>query len=178
MKSLDASTRQDVDLILTDAREKLTGLRQRCKSQNRVDQIAILDKIIGRQANVASEDLDFGLAVSGLLAKFGLHDAAAMKKHYSSQSGNDTWEGLLSFIRGEVVHSGAIRVENREEILSWFELSRHLHDICKRVLLKEVGYRGTYSPSNVRFSGAYGLDRIGASATPADLGYTTPPNVP
>jgi hypothetical protein len=175
-KNLDAPMAAEVDSVITDARRRLTEIRQRRKTEGRPDQLAILDRIISRQANVASDDLDFGITVGALLRKFGLNDASAMGAYYSSQPGSSTWEGLLSYIRGEVVHSGAIHVENRAEIVSWFELARHLHDICKRLLLKEVGYSGTYSASNVRFTGPYALDRVGASATAADLGYTAPPD--
>jgi hypothetical protein len=144
-KSLNATTAQDVDSILAEARVKLGKLRQQCKVNGKLDQLAVLDKIISRQANVASDELDFGIAVCELLRKFGLCDGEAMEKYYSTLSTGVTWEGLLSFIRGEVVHSGAIRVEDRAEIVSWFELARHLHDICKRVILREIGYSGTYS---------------------------------
>ncbi len=157
-KSLDAATTQDVDSILAEAREKLRKLRQECKANGKLDQLAVLDKIISRQANAASDELDFGIAVGELLRKFALCDGEAMEKYYSTISPDVTWEGLLSFIRGEVVHSGAIHVEDRAEIVSWFELARHLHDICKRVILRESGYSGTYSASNVPFRGTYALD--------------------
>ncbi len=177
-KSLDAATARDVDSLLADAREKLRKLRQQCKENGKLDRLAVLDKIISRQANVASDELDFGIAVGELLRKFGLCDGEAMEKYYSTLSPEVTWEGLLSFIRGEVVHSGAIHVEDRAEIVSWFELARHLHDICKRVILREIGYSGTYLASNMRFRGTYPLDRITPSTTPAQLGYTVPPTVP
>ncbi len=177
-KSLDASTAQDVDSILTEARAKLRKLRQQCNPNGKLNQLAVLDKIISRQANVASDELDFGIAVGDLLRKFGLSDGEVMEKYYSTLSPDITWEGLLSFIRGEVVHSGAIHVDDRAEIVSWFELTRHLHDICKRIVLREIGYSGTYSASNVRFRGTYALDRIAPSTTPAQLGYTVPPTLP
>jgi hypothetical protein len=175
--SLDAVTSQAVSLILTEAREKIRKLRRQCKDDGKVDQLAILDKIISRQANSATDELDFGIAVSGLLRKFCLADGQVMESYYSGLPLEATWEGLLSFIRGEVVHSGAIHVENRAEVISWFELARHLHDICKRVILREVGYKGTYSPSNVLHTGTYAVDRISASTTIAQLGYTVPPTV-
>jgi len=174
-KGLGDATGKDVDFVLEEAREKLKKLRQQCKTDGRLNYLPILDKIVSRVANVASDELDFGIAVGELLRKFGLYDGEAMEKYYSTLSPDVTWEGLLSFIRGEVVHSGAIHVEDRAEIVSWFELARHLHDICKRVILREVGYSGTYSASNMHFRGTYALDRVTASTTPAQLGYTVPP---
>lgn len=63
-------------------------------------------------------------------------------------------------------------------MISWFELARHLHDICKRAILREIGYGGTYSASNVLVGGTYALDRITPSTTPAQLGYSVPPTAP
>ena len=108
---------------------------------------------------------------------FGLNDGVVMEGYYSKLTIDNTWEGLLSSIRGEVIHSGAIRVNGRAEVVSWFEFARHLHDICKRVILREIGYTGTYAASNVLHSGTYDLDRITPLTTTAQLGYTIPPTM-
>jgi hypothetical protein len=86
-----------------------------------------------------------------------------------------TWEGLLSAVRGRVVHSGAIGIQKTGRLLSWFEFARHLHDISKRVMLREIGYKGTYAASNVLYTGQYELDRVKQTTTTTELGYTTPP---
>lgn len=126
-------------------------------------------------ANVAGDELDFGITVSQLLQRFDLKDGDVMERYYSKLSGGTTWEGLLSSIRGEVIHEGAIHVDGRAEIVSWFQFSRHLHDICKRIVLLEIGYKGTYAASNVSWSGTYELDRIKPSTNTEQLGYTLPP---
>lgn len=112
----------------------------------------MIDKIISRQANVAGDELDFGITVSALLRKFGFHDMVAMNSYYSQLPNDVTWEGLLSSVRGQVIHSGAIHMNGRAELLAWFEFTRHLHDICKRVVLREIGYKGTYSASNIPYA--------------------------
>lgn len=174
-EKLDYSNSQAVLPILLDARENLKQVRRQCKDDGRLDQLAILDKIISRQANVAGDELDFGIAVSELLRKFGLSDGEAMDGYYSKLRNGTTWDGLLSSIRGEVIHEGSIHVDGRPEIVSWFQFARHLHDICKRVLLLEIGYKGTYAPSNVLWQGTYKLDRITPSTTTEQLGYSVPP---
>lgn len=172
---LDAEGSAEVRAILDAARSDLKRLRKRWKDNYRLSQLPILDRIVSRQANVDSEDLDFGIAVTKLLHNFQLSDAEAMNAYYSTLPQDVTWEGLLSTVRGEVIHSGAIHIRNSAALVSWYEFARHLHDICKRVMLKEVGYRGTYAASNVRYKGQYEIDRVNLSTTVQQLGYTLPP---
>jgi hypothetical protein len=174
---LDATISADVNSAVAEARENLKKIRRRCKDEGRMEETAILDKIISRQSNVAGDELDFGIAVGGLLRKFGLNDGEVMATHYLSVSPDTTWEGLLSSVRGEVIHSGAIRINGRADVLSWFQFARHLHDICKRIILREIGYGGTYSASNVLWPGSYKLDRITPLTTTGHLGYSVPPTL-
>jgi len=171
---LDPQKFAEVDKVLKLAREDLKRLRKHWKAEQAVDQLAILDRIISRQGNVASDDLDFGIAVADLLRKFRLFDCDAMNGHYSKLPTDVTWQGLLSSVRGQVIHSGAIHVQNSGGLLGWFEFSRHLHDLCKRIIFREIGYEGTYCPSNVLFKGQYNIDRIRTSTTVKELGYTAP----
>ncbi|HET9179196.1 MAG TPA: hypothetical protein VFQ24_12635 [Terriglobia bacterium] len=165
----------EVKAILDAARSDLKRLRKQWKADHRQSQVPILDRIVSRQANVDSEDLDFGLAVADLLRGFGLSDAGAMNAYYSTLSQDITWEGLLSTVRGEVIHSGAIHIRDRGGLLGWFEFALHLHDICKRLILRQVGYTGTYAASNVRYKGQYEIDRVKLSTTVQQLGYSLPP---
>lgn len=165
----------EVKAILDAARSNLKSLRKQWKAEHRQSQIPMLDRIISRQANVDSEDLDFGLAVTDLLHKFDLLDADAMNAYYSTLPQDITWESLLSSVRGEVIHSGAIHIRDANALSSWFEFARHLHDVCKRVILREVGYTGTYAASNVLYKGQYAIDRVKPSTTVQQLGYTLPP---
>jgi hypothetical protein len=175
IKNLDSANSTAVERVTKEAREQLLLIRKQCKSDQKVDQLAVIDKIISRQANITGDELDFGIAVSALLNKFGLDDPAAMNTHYSQLPNDITWEGLLSSVRGQVIHSGAIHMNSRAELLAWFEFTRHLHDICKRLVLREIGYEGTYSASNIPYTGEHELDRVTPSTTTAQLGYTVPP---
>ena len=175
-EDLDAKKGAEVDQVLNQSREGLKLLRKRWKAENAVSELAVLDRIISRQGNVATTDLDFGIAVAELLQKFGLFDCDAMNCYYSKLPKDVTWQGLLSTVRGQVIHSGAIHIQDLGELLGWFEFSRHLHDLCKRVIFREIGYEGTYCPSNVVFKDQYSIDRITTSTTVEQLGYTTPPD--
>lgn len=105
----------------------------------------MLDRIRSRQANVGSRDRHFDIALANLLEHFALYDATVMNSYYAQLPGPATWEGLLSTARGQVIHSGAIHIDTTGGLARWFELARHLHDLCKRLILREVGYRGTYA---------------------------------
>src|SRR5580704_3503190 len=164
-----------VEEILDQAREALTGLRRQNQIAQQVDQLSVLDKIISRQANVGLDDRDFGLAVEDLMRKFGLLDGEVMNAYYRKAATDFTWEGLLSFVRGQVIHSAAIPVKKNGDLLAWFEFARHLHDICKRVVLREIGYAGSYAATNVLYTGQYEVDRVKGSMTEKQLGYTNPP---
>jgi hypothetical protein len=175
LRALDSSNAKAVTDIVTEARGKLKAVRRQCKADGKLDQLGVIDRIISGQANVACDKVDFGIAVAALLRKAGLHDAAAMNAYYSTLPKDVTWEGLLSSIRGQVTHSGAIHVNSRDELFAWFQFARHLHDICKRVILWKIGYKGTYNASNITFTGEYELDRITPTTTVSQLGYTVPP---
>jgi hypothetical protein len=175
IRKLDALNSSAVERVAKEAREKLQRVRKRCKSDKKFDQLAVIDTIISRQANVAGDDVDFGIAVAALLRKLGLHDAGAMNRYYSQLPTNTTWEGLLSSVRGQVIHSGAIPIGGRGALVAWFEFARHLHDICKRIILREIGYKSTYCASNTLYAGQSEIDRVTSSTTTAQLGYTVPP---
>ena len=51
----------------------------------------------------------------------------------------------------------------------WQEECR-LADISKKVMLREIGYKGTYAASNVLYTGQYELDRVKQTTTTAELG--------
>lgn len=99
-----------------------------------------------------------------------------MNAYYSKLPKDVTWQGLLSSVRGQVIHSGAIHAQNSGGLLGWFEFARHLHDLCKRIIFREIGYEGTYYPSNVLWKGQYNIDRVKTSTNMEKLGYTVPPD--
>jgi hypothetical protein len=172
---LDTRCSKVVSEALEEAREKLKRLRKECETDGRLDQLSVLDRVISRQANALGEERDFGIAFRELLKQLSLFDFDAMNAYYSRLSKPLTWEGLVSFVRGQVIHTGAIDVGGTDEILRWFEFLRHLHDICKRVILREIGYRGTYATTNVTYTGQYQIDRVRPSTQPNELGYSTAP---
>src|SRR5260370_41068159 len=83
-----------------------------------LDQLAVFDKIISRQANVALEERDFGLAMADLMEKFDLLDADVMNTYYRKATSALPWEGLFSYVRDQVIHSAAIPVKESGGLLA------------------------------------------------------------
>jgi hypothetical protein len=67
---------------------------------------------------------------------------------------------------------GANRRSFRER---WFEFARHLHDLCKRIILREAKYAGTYQSSTNTWKGEYAVDRVTPTMTVKDLGFSQVP---
>jgi hypothetical protein len=97
---LDARNAAETEKIVDAARDALKCLRKQSQLNSELDQLAVLGEIISKQANIATEERDFGPAVSDLLKKFGLFDSDAMGNYYRSVGSDVSWEGLLSFVRG------------------------------------------------------------------------------
>jgi hypothetical protein len=162
-----------VQAIVGSAREQLKKLRERVLLAGTLDELAPLDRIIGRLNNVVTTDRDFGIAVRMLLEKLELSDAEILEKYYSSVG--STYEALLSAVRGQVIHLGHLGMMDRNQLRSWFEFARHIHDLCKRIILREIGYTGTYQPSNVAWQGMFTVGRITPEMNPSDLGFSHQP---
>jgi len=174
LSRLSATNRAAAKTIIDNARDALSRLR----SQNAPtsDEVDALNLICGRLSNAATTARDFGLAVKDLLRKFGLHDGEVMDHHFTTLGKDrDTWAGLLSKVRGEVIHKGHLYISDREQLRNWFAFSRHLHDLCTRIILAEVNYRGTYQASTHTWQGEYHVDRVKPGMPVKDLGFVVVP---
>jgi hypothetical protein len=178
MAQLDSQTATAAQRILDHATAEFSSLRERCRIEGKLDQLAVIDRIRDRQASAGSKDRHFGIAVTDLLEHFGLYDSEVMNSFYSQLPYSTTWEGLLSSVRGQVIHAGALHIDGTESLREWFNLTRHLHDLCKRLILKVIRYEGTYAASNVPGIGSFEVDRITPDASVQLLGYTHPPFLP
>jgi hypothetical protein len=165
-----------VKQVSKTANTTMKALRISNQKRGNVKELAVLNRIAGRVANVANDERDFGIAVTELLRKYQLHDADVMNAHYAAlPSSKLTWESLLSAVRGAILHTGGFRKMSRLDLRKWFSFARHLHDICKRVILSDIGYKGTYAPSNARYVGPYEVGRVTSKTTIQQLGYSDPP---
>jgi hypothetical protein len=119
---------------------------------------------IAERARSASQiDRSFGLAVVALASRFGLQDAEVLEPYYKYHPGpgGRNWIETLSYYRGAVFHEGYVDFDSNlksfGEVLGFI---LHLHDLLTRILLRIVGYGGTYQPRSIRARAASGPDWV------------------
>jgi hypothetical protein len=174
LSCLSQQHREKLVIILNSARSALKSVRDSAQASRADIELSALDRIRGRLDNAATTDRDFGIAVRQLLDHFGLADAVVLDEYYLSTQ-NITYEQILSAARGKVIHEGHLGSLARSQLRNWFDFALHLHDLCKRLILKEVGYQGTYQPSTNMFRSAAPVDRIKPGMTYKALGFSSPP---
>jgi hypothetical protein len=173
MSRLNAANRLAVEQAIDAARAEILKLRTHDGSTP--DEIEVLNSICGRISNSTNTTRNFGLAVRDLLSKLSLPDADILDQHFASTSPDETWAGLLSKVRGQVIHKGHMSISDRRELRNWFAFARHLHDLCKRIILAEVKYQGTYQPTTHNWHGEHPIDRVKPTMRIKDLGFEDVP---
>ncbi len=174
LSRLSATNRGAAKTTIDSARDALSRLRS--QNAQTPDEVDALNLMCGRVSNAVTTARDFGLAVKDLLRKFSLHDGEVIDHHFANLGKDrDTWAGLLSKVRGEVIHKGHLYISDREQLRNWFAFSKHLHDLCTRIILAEVNYRGTYQASTHVWQGEYRVDRVKSEVPIKDLGFVAVP---
>lgn len=175
LRRLEPDNRQKLTPLLTETRNDLGQIVAENRAAARQEQVDVLNIIVSRVSNVTSKSRDFGIAVKDLLKELNLHDADVLDRHYASLNPPGSWAGILSAVRGEVIHNGVLRIKDVQSLQSWFAFSRHLHDLGKRIILREVKYDGTYQSSTNPWKGHYAVDRVKPTMTLKDLGFSQVP---
>lgn len=172
---LEHDNQQKLATLLTETRNNLRQILADNRVAARQEQVDVLNIVVSRVANVTTTSRDFGIAVKDLLKALNLHDADVLDGHYASLNPPGSWAGILSAVRGEVIHNGVLRIKDAQSLLKWFAFSRHLHDLCKRIILREVNYGGTYQASTNPWHGEYAVDRVTPTMTVKSLGFSEVP---
>lgn len=162
-------------MLLTESRNNLGQIVAENRAAARQEQVDVLNIVISKVANVTSKSRDFGIAVKDLLKELNLHVEDVLDRHYASLNPPGFWAGILSAARGEVIHNGVLRIKVVQSLQIWFEFSRHLHDLCKRTILREVNYGGTCQSSTNPWKGHYAVDRVTPTMNVKDLGFSQVP---
>jgi hypothetical protein len=171
LECLDPERVERVMAVVERSRDQIRSVRESIRMTADRRELMALDRILERIRDVARTDRHFGIAIGMLLKRLGLFDAEVLEHHCISNG--RTYEQFLSAVRGQVIHEGHLGKMNRRELRAWFEFARHLHDLCKRIVLKLVGYTGTYQASNVVWRDRFTLDRIGGDMQLSDLGFSS-----
>jgi hypothetical protein len=112
--------------------------------------------------------------VVALLNRFGLSDALVMDSYYSSNPRPDgkDWPGLLTKLRGALTHEGYFRIADgtiaMDDLIS---VGRHWQDLLTRILLKILGYDGTYQPTVLVWTSPQTTDWVTSATSAERLGY-------
>jgi len=177
LTALDLANQSHVKTALQTA---ATNIRIHAASATQAgdfNQAAALNRIAARAQSSSQSDVNFGLAVIALLQRFDLHDATVLNTHYQTHpraDGRKTWDAVLSFYRGATVHEGYLQGSGgNSDYSEAIALVSHLHDILVRIVLKMLGYQGTYEPSTAKwFHTVRSLDWVTPTTSVAELGYS------
>jgi len=172
---LESDNQQKLTALLAETRNNLRQILAENRAAARQEQVDVLNIVVSKVANVTSRSRDFGIAVKDLLKELNLHDAEVLDRHYASLNPPGSWAAILSAARGEVIHKGVLRINDVQSLRSWFDFSRHLHDLCKRIILREANYDGTYQSSTNPWKIEYAVDRVTPTTTVKGLGFSDVP---
>jgi hypothetical protein len=142
--------KEKIETTLNDAGAEITELANTAPNSGCRTQVS---RIAERVQSAAQKDQHFGLAVASLVRHFGLLDSDVLEPHYAKHPGpgGRDWIKSLSYYRGAVFHEGFVDIDSPGTAVGEvFGFTLHLHDLVVRVLLKIIGYGGTYQPRLIR----------------------------
>jgi hypothetical protein len=174
-KLLEETNHNIVKQALREAAETIKEAASKATDADDHEQSRILKRIAERTtATPASTDRHFGLAVVDLAAKFGFPDAEIIDRYYQANPRDDrrVWHQLVSGYRGRITHEGPLGFPGKDlDIEEAITMLRHLHDLLIRVILKMLGYDGTYNPSTTDYFDKVEVDWVKSTTDPSKLGY-------
>lgn len=167
--------KDEINAILSDAKEELANVEKKMRLAKVYDQIAYLHAIISRLVSISLKEKSFGLSVCDLLNYFGFPDGITLNEFYAKKDPNKKkadWASTLSRYRGSAIHEGYFKlgqnISDKEEIVA---IINHFHDILIRIILKELGYQGTYLSPFLFSSPPHSYDWVKTETTASQLGY-------
>lgn len=173
LELLDDKNRQNIQKIITNSAKEVQKVLSTLSNNN--PQRNIVNRIHARLTNVANIDKQFGQAVVELLDKFNMPDAKLIDQYfekYPRKDGISSWAGLISKIRGDVVHAGYMDFRGGTyEFEDVWTVQAHLHEILVRILLKILGYSGKYQPTTYGAATGQTVDWVTERTHPGLLGF-------
>jgi len=171
---LNSKTKTNVHHIVNEARTELQTLVNNALAAGDLNEHRILNTIKGRAENWRTTENNFGLTVVSLLQKFGLWDAEVIDKHLASRPRPDMlhdWASVLAFYRNATMHEGYLNFKTKHDANDVVLVCLRLKDALTRVIFKECGYTGTYTPPLRRSYGPESLDWVQPTTPPSKLGF-------
>lgn len=174
-RELSEDNRDSMKEIL---RQASASLRSIADGEEDSRQSQILQTIVSRMNNVANKDRNFGIAVLDLLNEFDLVDAQIVDNYYETHPRADSrkrWASVLSHYRGTTVHTGYF--EGGSDMEDVIRIKNHLRDILLRIVLKMLGYTGTYQPTFMPLSTQKEINWVTLETSASDLWYGRRPGL-
>lgn len=178
---LDGKNRALAEGVLEDAARNLRSAAASTRVRHDAQQAQALETIASRVRNANNKDKNFGSQLRELLDRLGLHDAEAMEAHPRASASGVTkasgvapagWLQTVNRCRNEVVHNGYLDIfcnaYDEEEIDG---ILIHLHDLLVRVVLKLLGYGGTYQPTVAMSLDSRTINWVRPNTPSDSLGY-------
>lgn len=172
--TLDGRTKELVGRIIKRASKEIRVLAKQAENQGRVFEARLLRRIAEQVAGAKTVTTGFGSAVVTLLDKFGLHDAELVTAYYEQNPRPDgrQWPAVLSYYRGVTMHRSYFDVVGgNHEVEDLLRITKHLHDILTRIILKMLGYNGKYQPTVLSWSTDADVDWVKQDLLADQLGY-------
>jgi len=123
-------------------------------------------------------DEKFGVAVVNVIEKYGFPDARIAENYLRANPRPDgkSWAALLSYYRGVTVHETYLDLRSgKDDYKEVVVLLSHLHDLLLRMILKTIGFQGTYSPVVFLGPGSEPVDWVKPTTEARSLGYGRDP---
>jgi hypothetical protein len=174
LPAMSAPTQTKVRSILEETARQLRELALDARNRSLSADARILETVTSRAANSAGTEKKFGLAVIDLLHKFGLPDAEVIDRFIASHpraDGVQDWASVLSSYRGATIHEGYMDFTKKHDVNDVVRICRHLKDVVARVILKIIGYSGTYEPVTMKSYGPHRVDWVEPTTEPKSLGF-------
>ena len=177
-EDLDAESKRRVEKVVTDAikiaERDLLKLVEAAKSEGD-NQVEVIERICRKMKQCQPfSDTAYGRSVIDLMHKFDLCDAEIVEAYYEQHPRWDgkKWVQVLPIYRGKTMHSGYFKFnENKHYQEDVPRICSHLQDILLRIVLKMVGYGGTYHPTVKQEMATDRVDWVNCDTSASDLGY-------
>jgi len=169
---LSRQTKTSVQDIVDVARRGLHALAMNAAASGASDEHRILNVIKSRAENWHTTENNFGLSVVALLHKFGLWDADIIDKYLAANPRRDKlpdWASVLTAYRNATIHEGYLDFKTKHDVNDVLLVCLRLKDALTRVILKECGYTGTYTPPLRKSYGPEPLDWVQPNTPPSHL---------
>jgi len=176
LQSLEPSVRNQVQAELKNTATRIDAIARAQATAGNHRQARILDRIGERTVSTPTgQDRSFALQIRDLLKLYSLPDADIIDSHYQNHpraDGRKTWGSVLSYYRGAVTHEGYYDTTGgSHDVEDVWRITRHLHDVLIRILLKMANYDGTYSPTISTWVIQKPVDWVTPATQPSELGY-------